>query len=555
MSRTESSAFGLDGYGMGLDNPSESLTIRKLQAEKAALQQSLNEATVKLFNRSLDDDQVTDAIVQQEFEHLRSSTASWIEDAFDCSNPQAFRKRWKRLSHRYEKPLRHLGLPDNLFRPKHKTSSGSIVTPNDRMSWLGGCNNCQCLIATLVIWQALEQQIFAEQWPIGASTDKNGDRIQDQDNQSLMHEVFEIMTEAKDEISEKISIRFWHQLSTNTVAVDSSSDSSLWRSETVKAMARVSNFKEKQDRATERLLHKLIEDLRELAGSSPFDGQKLRAACLDPAISLHNSIVCSRQTYRVSWPGFEQQPPDLGLRKWEMKDIATWIPPSKASRDLVPVLALVPCLHTQRIIDGRPIILTLVKPTAVVCKSEEVNKANEALRQSTSSSGRSHGSEKSSSLQSSRSASGRQRSGHSSRHRHNGPQSISPSRTRSEPQIADVTPTQDQWFVDGGSLHSTPVTPCVPSGGDNTGNSDRGDAHGSGESDEESLTTNTQEDRRGNGRELSYEAQGCTRRESSTAFDQVRHTKPNDVINVIYSDLPRTKGMQRNTEKDIEARY
>ena len=280
-----------------------------------------------------------------------------------------------------------------------------------------------------------------------------------------MHEVFDIMTEAKDELSEKICIRFWHQLSTNAVelAVDPSSDSSLWRSETVKAMARVSNFKEKQDRATERLLHKLIEDLRELAGSSSFDGQKLRAACLDPAINLHNSIVCSRQIYRVSWPGFEQQPPDLGLRKWEMKDIATWIPLSNASRDLVPVLALVPCLETQRVIDGHPIRLTLVKPIAVVCKSDEVNKGNEALRQSTSFSGRSHGSERSSSLQSSRSAGGRQRSDHSSRHHHNGLQSTSPSRTRSEPKIDDIAPTQDQSFV-GDSLHSKPVAPCVPSG-------------------------------------------------------------------------------------------
>lgn len=179
MSGTESNVFGLDSYGMELDNPSESLTVRRLEAEKAALKQSLNEATVKLFNRSLYDDQVTDTIVQQEFEHLRSSTASWIADAFDYSNPQAFRKRWKRLSHRYDKPLRHQGLPNNLFRPKYRTSSGSVVTPNDRMSWLGGCNNRQCLIATLVIWQALDRQIFAEQWPIGASTDKNGDRIQD----------------------------------------------------------------------------------------------------------------------------------------------------------------------------------------------------------------------------------------------------------------------------------------------------------------------------------------------------------------------------------------
>ena len=56
MSGTESSVFGLDSYGMELDNPSESLTIRRLEAEKAALQQSLNEATVKLFNRSLYDD-------------------------------------------------------------------------------------------------------------------------------------------------------------------------------------------------------------------------------------------------------------------------------------------------------------------------------------------------------------------------------------------------------------------------------------------------------------------------------------------------------------------
>lgn len=198
MSRHESAMFDFDSSEPEKDPGNEASELEMLQGENAQLQQSLDENTTKLFEFFREDGQVTDTSLQQDFENLRSSTASWIEDVLLDSEPRNFSKHWEKLSQQRSDALSSLALPEQMFRHAQSSSNGSVTRPKNPIHWLGRRSNCERLIVTRSIWRFLSEHIFDRRWPIGA---RDMDR-----EKSLMSEVFDIMTKKEEDSGKDFSL-------------------------------------------------------------------------------------------------------------------------------------------------------------------------------------------------------------------------------------------------------------------------------------------------------------------------------------------------------------
>lgn len=148
-----------------------------------------------------------------------------------------------------------------------------------------------------------------------------------------------------------------------------------WRSETLTAMTKSPEFKERKDEKVSELLESFVEDLKtwistNMLGKGQIKDQ-LQKDVLEPAVKLHTAMTCSRENYRLIHPRLVQRELERDHTQWTLKSIDTWRP-ANPSENQILFGPLFPGLYRVRHREHAESEFELVKPVVMVYKSNNV---------------------------------------------------------------------------------------------------------------------------------------------------------------------------------------
>ncbi|KAK4894805.1 hypothetical protein LTR27_006926 [Elasticomyces elasticus] len=330
------------------DTDSETCNLRR---ENSRLRADLEDCQAQLL-MVLRGDQVPDAVIQRKYEDLYSSIEGWVDDVVYYVNAKEFEVVWKRSLQveQGERNLEKLGLYTNLAATADRKQSWKPDGAWNLVLEVGKQPCCNCFIVSLVICRFLERHIFENAYLLGISNDKtkpkHGLRAS-----SLLRSVFEALKKDEKEI-------------------DQFSRARRWRSETLTALATTSEFRERQKDEIRRLSDLLSKELKMWIGPKSSMLEALRYDILEPAVSLHNAIRCSRQDYEINPPSSSSKSvSEQERRDWRLIDIANWRimgTDTESMDDMLLVRCLFPGLYRLGSPQGGNKPPELVKPLVVI---------------------------------------------------------------------------------------------------------------------------------------------------------------------------------------------
>jgi hypothetical protein len=171
-----------------LDMEPAPVTLEMMEVENKRLRVDLDECKKRLFELLYEDDQVSDATIKEEYEHICESIENWIDEVFKEDD---FRNKFRSILkvEPKEQKLTSLGLfqvaQDSDGYPMYEMESAEFQW----MTWLGSKDTCNYIVISLVIWRYLESRIFNELFPIGTIYDQR----------LLFKEILELKNDEQDE--------------------------------------------------------------------------------------------------------------------------------------------------------------------------------------------------------------------------------------------------------------------------------------------------------------------------------------------------------------------
>jgi len=324
----------------------------ELRDENARLHEQLDIYEEQLMRPPYEDDQVPDANIRKDFERLCDSIEAWVDEAI-YEDSLVTTESWN-------KRLRTEGKDEALEKLGLRASARSILIHHQYAN---------VFVVSLVIWRFLERHIFDETYPIGTTKLESRTSNRSSSHAALLDGILHVLADADRERR------------------GSKSRSVEWKAETLTAMTKSDYFRNRQERESAILLKYLQKELDPWTNATAMNRErltvkireevinqltvKLREDVVEPAISLHSAMACSKNEYkfiRPTAPLPSHSAQDLDFEQWTLKDITTWRPTTH--QDVAFLLYLSPGLDKKRVFGESISSLELQKPVVVVYRQD-----------------------------------------------------------------------------------------------------------------------------------------------------------------------------------------